>query len=49
VILPEKVDVDVASDEEILAAYADDGVPPGAARAYLDAIRGRTPAEFIVD
>jgi len=49
VILPEKVDVDTATDEEILAAYKAEGVPAGAARAYVDALRGRTDSQFVVD
>jgi hypothetical protein len=43
------IDLDAATDEEIVAAYLADGESEAGARAYLSIIRGKSPAGAIVD
>lgn len=42
-------DVDKATDEEIIAAYLDEGVAERAARWYLAVIRGTASADRLTD
>lgn len=42
-------DVDAASDEQIIAAFIDEGETPATARAFLAAIRGDLPPDITVD
>lgn len=42
-------DVDTATDEQIIAAFIDEGETPDTARAFLAAIRGDLPPGVTAD
>ena len=43
------IDLDTATDAEIIAAYMADDETEEGARAYLDIIRGKSPSGAIID